>query len=369
MSVLGATLLAALGFMVLIVLHELGHFAAAKAVGMQVDQFSLFFGPKIFRKRIGETEYAIGTIPAGGYVSIAGMNPNQELSDEARTRAYYSQPVWKRIVVISAGPAMNFLIAFLLFIVFFWLIGGRDLAPVVGTVQKGFPAAGVLQRGDRIASIDGRRTTGIDQVARATSHDRCPQAKPTQRCAAAHPLKVGIVRHGHPTTVVMTPIYDSSAGRTLFGFSFDPNAPLGPRRRAPLGAAVSTAGDRFWSITRTTASLPARIFNTHQRKQIHGIVGSYETTRQTILHDPGDTVGLLAVISLALAVVNLFPFLPLDGGHIFWGLVELVRRRPVPFSTMERASFVGFALVAMLFVIGFTNDIGTLSNGGFQPAR
>jgi regulator of sigma E protease len=368
-SVALAALLAALGFIVLIILHEFGHFAAAKAVGMRVERFSLFFPPLLARKKIGETEYAIGALPLGGYVRISGMNPSEDLPDEVRTRAYYAQPVWKRMVVILAGPAMNFLIAFVLFIVFFWLIGAADVVPVVGQVSKGYPAYGVLHSGDRIVSIDGQRTAGVSDVERLTRADRCAQRVQTARCPAARPLTVEIERHGQRQTVVLTPIYDPAAKRTRLGFAFSPTAANGPRRPQHLGGAVATAGDRFWYVSRVTASLPARIFNAKQRKQIHGIVGSYETTRQTILHDPADTVGLLAIISLALAVVNLFPFLPLDGGHVFWGLVELVRRKPVPFSTMERASFIGFALVMMLFVIGFTNDVSTLSGGGFQAAR
>src|ERR1700680_2542488 len=106
-----------LGIVVLIVLHELGHFTVAKAVGMRVERFSLFFPPTIARVRRGETEYAIGAIPAGGYVKITGMNPEElkDLDPEVARRAYYSQPPWKRIVVILAGPGMNILIAFLLF--------------------------------------------------------------------------------------------------------------------------------------------------------------------------------------------------------------------------------------------------------------
>src|SRR5437764_238925 len=100
-------LLAFLGFVALIVLHEAGHFTAAKAVGMRVERFSLFFGPMFVKKRIGETEYGIGPIPLGGYVKITGMNPNEELTPEAARRAYYNQKVWKRVVVILAGPAVN----------------------------------------------------------------------------------------------------------------------------------------------------------------------------------------------------------------------------------------------------------------------
>src|SRR5215217_7394972 len=132
-------LIAFLGFCALIILHELGHFTAAKAVGMRVERFSLFFPPIIARKKIGETEYAIGATPLGGYVKISGMSPAEDLPDEVRTRAYYSQPVWKRIVVIAAGPAMNLLLAFVLLLGFFALIGPTTETRRVGVIEKGYP--------------------------------------------------------------------------------------------------------------------------------------------------------------------------------------------------------------------------------------
>src|SRR5437588_4077935 len=114
-------LLAFLGFIALIVLHEAGHFTAAKAVGMRVERFSLFFGPMLVKVRRGETEYGVGPIPLGGYVKITGMNPHEELPPEVRPRAYFNQPVWKRVVVILAGPLVNLLIAF-------FILGGVYLA-------------------------------------------------------------------------------------------------------------------------------------------------------------------------------------------------------------------------------------------------
>src|SRR5947208_6463035 len=107
-------LLAFAGFAALIILHEAGHFVAAKAVGMRVERFSLFFGPMLVKVRRGETEYGIGPIPLGGYVRITGMNPHEEIPPEVAPRAYYNQAVWKRIVVILAGPAVNIAIAFLI---------------------------------------------------------------------------------------------------------------------------------------------------------------------------------------------------------------------------------------------------------------
>ena len=107
--------LAFAGFAVLVVLHEAGHFTAAKAVGMRVERFFLFFPPKLVELKRGETEYGIGAIPLGGFVKITGMNPEEELDPEVEQRAYYHQPVWKRIVVIAAGPFVNIVLAFVIF--------------------------------------------------------------------------------------------------------------------------------------------------------------------------------------------------------------------------------------------------------------
>ena len=125
------------GFAALIILHEFGHFAAAKAVGMRVEKFSLFFGPMIARKTRGETVYGVGMIPLGGYVKITGMNPAEEIPPAVAHRAYYRQPVWKRVVVIAAGPAMNLLIAFLLIAGIFAFHGLAKTDPTVGALEKG----------------------------------------------------------------------------------------------------------------------------------------------------------------------------------------------------------------------------------------
>jgi regulator of sigma E protease len=151
-------------------------------------------------------------------------------------------------------------------------------------------------------------------------------------------------------------------GRMRVGFAYK----AGPHERLPAGEAFSTTANRYWFITKQTLSLPARLINPEQRKQISGVVGSYEVTRQTILKQIANVIGILAIISLSLAIVNLFPFLPLDGGHIFWAIVEKVRGRPVSLRVMERAGVVGFMLVIFIFLIGLSNDIGRLSGEGFQ---
>jgi regulator of sigma E protease len=121
----------------------------------------------------------------------------------------------------------------------------------------------------------------------------------------------------------------------------------------------------MWDVTSGTVKTIAGIFQEKKRKEISGVVGSYEVTRQAFGFSTSSALLLLGVISLSLGVINLFPFLPLDGGHIFWALAEKVRGRAIPFAVMERAGFIGFALVIVLFLIGFTNDIGRLTGEGF----
>jgi regulator of sigma E protease len=353
--------LAFVGFALLVILHELGHFWAAKAVGMRVEKFSLFFPPTLASVKRGETEYAIGAIPAGGYVKISGMNPSEDLPDEVRTRAYYSQPVWKRVVVIAAGPAMNLLLAFVLLFVFFWAIGPETGTSRVGQIERGYPAAGVLQPGDRLVAVDGERGSPVELSRQIASH-RCPEQPPRDGCRAAEPATVTVVRDGRERTFELTPVYDAATERTRVGFAYAP----GPRQTLPFGDAIDTTADRFWFITEATLELPARLIDPEQRREISGVVGSYEVTRQTILSDLEEVIGILAIISLSLAIVNLFPFLPLDGGHIFWAIVEKIRRKPVPFSVMERAGVVGFMLVILIFLVGLSNDIDRLSGEGFQ---
>ena len=176
-----------MGFALLVILHELGHFSAAKAVGMRVEKFSLFFPPTLLSRKVGETEYAIGAIPAGGYVKISGMNPAEDLPDEVRTRAYYAQPVWKRIVVIAAGPAMNLLLAFVLLFAFFFLVGRETADHRRGPARVGLPRRRACSRaGDQLIAVDGRGGDARDFSDRINSHHcaggrRATAARPRSR--------------------------------------------------------------------------------------------------------------------------------------------------------------------------------------------
>jgi regulator of sigma E protease len=343
-----------LGFAALIILHELGHFTAAKAVGMRVERFALFFPPLIAKVRRGETEYGIGAIPLGGYVKISGMNPAEELPPEVARRAYYNQPVWKRIVVIGAGPAVNILLAFVILWAVFLSRGELGSPASVARVEPGKPAAAVLKPGDQILAVDGRTPAGDGIDAQMDS---------IGKAIATHhgtPVSLTIKRDGVTETVQATPFNDKQLKKWRIGFSQEATV-----HDVGAGRAASAAVSGMWSVTSTTVSKIAQIFKPEERKQLGSVVGGYEATRQALSYSATDALILLAVISLSLGIVNLFPFLPLDGGHIFWALAEKVRGKAIPFAVMERAGMIGFALVIGLFVIGFTNDIGRLTGEGF----
>jgi regulator of sigma E protease len=400
------------GFSALIILHEFGHFIVAKWTGMRVERFFLFFPPKLVSVKRGETEYGIGMIPLGGFVKITGMNPEElepetapagepasreelrtgpeagrdtpqgllqriesagedpsereELPPDVLKRAYYNQPVWKRVVVIAAGPAMNILIAFV--ILFFLAFSVQQIVGPglkIAEVTSDSAAKGQLDPGDKVVSIDGQTLTRFDGTERADkfrdligSH-KCA-SQPSDGCSATTPVSIVVERNGQRMPLQVTPRYDSTAQQTLLGVRFE------PADTAPVATSVPEAADyavdTMWLVTSKTVSAIARIFLPEQREQLSGPVGSSRALNEAIGFSAQDAFFILAVISLSLGVINLFPFLPLDGGHIFWSLVEKVRGARVPFSVIERASAIGFLLILALFVIGLSNDLGRLGD-------
>ena len=401
------------GFAVLVILHEGGHFVAAKLTGMRVERFFLFFPPKLVSFRRGETEYGIGMIPLGGFVKITGMNPEEleaaergeqiehkaglleqiegadsggvtpqsiegggQVDPDVLRRAYYNQPVWKRIVVIAAGPVVNIVLAFvLLFFVYLSLPVPKEIK--VDSVSPGTPAAGVLKPGDRLLAVDGvpatvpdlskiddadrRINAANDKFAHLTNLIRshhCAGGR-SPNCRSETPVTIQVERDGKTKTLHLHTYYDPVHHRYRLGIEFKAFGTT-TADQTPTEAA-NLAADKMWFVASRTVSVIGRLFEPEQRKQVSGIVGGSQALNQAIGFDAHQAIFVLAVISLSLGLINLFPFLPLDGGHIFWSLVEKVRGRRVPFYVIERASAIGFLLVIALFVIGLTNDINRLT--------
>ncbi len=360
-----------LGIVALVVLHEAGHFTVAKAVGMRVERFSLFFPPKIVGFRRGETEYMIGAIPAGGFVKITGMSPQEleGLDPEVAAHAYYNQPPWKRIAVILAGPGVNLLIAFLLF----WAIllsGSVDgistlerLNPSIHTsvpnttvvaLEKREPAYGTLRLGDRIIAIDGRRVNEASAIKAIGAH-RCA-GTPRAGCRAVTPVQLTVRRAGRTVTLSAYPRYSAQLHRMLIGFGFGATA----KSYGPFAAAGTALGE-MWGITAHTLTNIGHAFTSAKvRHEFSSIVGITVDTQEAVTAGAGYALVILGFVSLALAIVNLFPFLPLDGGHVLWSLAEKVRGRRVSLAAMWRFSSIGIVLLAFLVINGISNDITRL---------
>jgi len=242
---------------------------------------------------------------------------------EVAHRAYFRQKVWKRIVVIVAGPLVNIVLAFLILWVLFASRPLQLAQPVVDFVDKGSPAQGVLQPGDRLLSIDGRPGYArgltpeqgqdrVDGLRDTIGGHRCA-GEPRQGCAATEPVRIVVLRDGERRELGVTPRYDAGAKRLLIGFGFQ-------TRGMDIGAgeAAQRSVSGMWNVTTTTVDRIVRLFFDEQaRSEVSGVVGSIEVTRQSFEFDTVRAVTVLALISLSLGIINLFPFLPLDGGHIF----------------------------------------------------
>jgi regulator of sigma E protease len=360
-----------LGIMALIVLHELGHFAVAKAVGMRVERFSLFFPPTIARLRRGETEYALGSLPLGGYVKITGMNPEEidGLDPEVSRRAYYSQAPWKRVAVIVAGPGVNIVIAFALFwaVLFSGSLSGAtaiyNLDPATNAVvanstvhgvARGEPAARVLRPGDRIVAVDGSAAGERAARGRIDAH-RCAGAL-TDGCRASRPVELTVRRGAKTLQVSVLPRYSKAAERMLIGVEFG----VAAKSFGPIAAAGSAIGAMWHATTGTLTGFAKALTSSKTRHEVSSIVGITRYAHETVVAGPGVALVFLGYISLVLAVINMFPFLPLDGGHVLWSVAEKLRGKRISLAAMYRFSSVGIVLLLFLVINGVSNDIGRL---------
>jgi regulator of sigma E protease len=260
---------------------------------------------------------------------------------------------------------VNIVLAFL--ILFVVSLNANQVTQTVGEIVPKSPASTALRQGDRIVSVDGKsypdasREERLESFAELVASHKCA-GKPIDGCAAVTPVTIRVSRDGTTKTIVARPEYDTSVGRTRLGFSYgEVPAHLG------VGGAIDRSTGFMWLVTHKTLTVFANLLDAEQRKEVSGVVGTSDVAHQTIERlGATEALILLAVVSLSLGLINLFPFLPLDGGHIFWSLVEKVRGKPVPFRVMERAGAIGFVLVIMLFFLGLSNDIGRLTGEGFN---
>lgn len=339
---------------VLIFIHELGHFLVARLNGVGVTKFSLGFGPKIFGKKIGETEYVLSWIPLGGYVKLLGESGAEELPPEDEKRSFYKQPTWKRLLIVLAGPVFNFLLAIVIFFIVY-MYGLPNLLPVIGEMSPDSSAAeaGIVS-GDQIISINDQKITYWDGI------------RPLITKSEGRDIKV-VIQRG-PEEKIFTVQPKLSKAKNIFGEEESTYligiAPAGKtviERKNPLMAMVS-AVDKTWEISKLTViSVVKMIEGVISPRTLGGPIFIAQVAGNQVKEGLVPFILFMAILSINLGVINLFPIPVLDGGHIFFYLIEMVTRREIPIKVKEWSQQIGFVVLLMLMLFVIMIDIERLN--------
>lgn len=352
---------------ILIFVHELGHFLVAKYSGVGVLKFSLGFGPRLVGKKYGETEYLLSLIPLGGYVKLLGESDDDELSPEDRKRSFLQQPVWVRMAIVAAGPLFNFLLAIVIFFMVF-MSGVPVLTSQIGSVQEGSAAAAAgLLENDTITAIDGRNIDRWNKLAEIISESE------------GKVITLTILRGDRRLEVLVQPkeikthnVFGEEISTYKIGIS--PSKRIVVESMNPLRAAWESL-IHTWTITKLTLmSIVKLIQGVLSPRTLGGPILIAQIASAQVKEGLIPFVMFMGLLSINLAVLNLLPIPVLDGGHLLFFLIELVKGSEVNIRWREWAQQVGFVILILLMIfvvimdverlnIGFFNDIGTrLSN-------
>ena len=332
----------------LIFVHELGHFLVAKKLGVGVEKFSLGFGPKIFGMQIGDTEYMLSAVPLGGYVKLAGEDPDEECQN--KEHSFSESSVWSRLAIVSAGPLFNLLFAVLIFSIVY-MVGVPTLAAAIGKVREGSPAlkAGLLV-GDKITAIDGKPVKLWDEL-RETVHN-----SPNKE------LNFTISRNQKELDIVIIP--ESRKTKNLFGedisvglIGIEPESTFVTERYNPL-LAVYKGFQKTWEITYLTVVAIKKLFQqVIPADTIGGPILILQMAGEQAKIGILNLVFFVALLSINLGILNLLPIPILDGGHILFFSIEAIFGKPIAAKKREIAQQVGIAMLLSLMVFAFYNDI------------
>jgi regulator of sigma E protease len=349
------TILAAiLGLIALIVIHELGHMLAAKAMGVHVPEFGIGFGPAIIKKKIGKTVFSFRIILLGGFAKMEGMEGMASVEKETGEfgpEAYPSKPAWRRAIIIFAGPFANLLAAVVIFAVLF--VGMSPPTTEVESVVSGSLAEQIgLEKGDRIVSVDGQEIEDWGQFQQ-TVNARSPGDE----------VELAVQRGGEREEYSGELTADErNSDRALVGIQPKlSEETYGPFEALGLGVekTFQTIGLFGWFIGQLATG------GISFYDSVSSPIGVVGVSSDVAAQGAQSFAGLLALISLNLAVFNLLPILPLDGGHLFFIAAEKVLGRPVKAETVAKVAAFGLALILMLFVFATYADLSKIFTG--QP--
>lgn len=337
-------------FGLLIFFHELGHFLFAKYFKVYVEKFSIGFGPAIVSKKIGETEYMISAIPLGGYVKMFGEDLKTDIPEDMKKKAFSYKPLYQRSLIVFAGPLFNFILAIILFVIIN-MIGMPMLLPVIGKVQEGMPAyeAG-LKSEDKIIKINGADIRYWDEMSKIIKNNPGKE------------LTITVLRGDKELTFTISPKLSKS--KNIFGEEISVGligvTPKGDYTtvRYKLLDAVKKGLEKTYEVTKLTIVGIVKIFQkVVPANNIGGPIMIFQMAKETAQVGVNSLIAFMGVISINLAILNLLPVPVLDGGHLFFYMVEAIIRRPLNLKVREYANMVGIALLLALMAFAFYNDL------------
>ncbi|MBI1995409.1 MAG: RIP metalloprotease RseP [Deltaproteobacteria bacterium] len=340
---------AVIGLGLLIVIHEWGHFLIAKLSGVGVVTFSVGFGPKLWVRKKGETEYALSAFPLGGYVKMVGEDPEEEVEQRDIERSFSHKGLLKRIAIVAAGPGFNLLLAVVLLMVVYFFYGVPVLSTRISGVESGSPAelAGI-RKGDRIVAINGQAVDAWDELSEKIKESQ------------GAPLKMQIQRDSQQLSLTVQPV--KKAARNSFGEKVETwvigiGSQVSIEKGNP-GQAVARAFQQTYEYSKLTLLALYKMINGDvSPRNLGGPIMIAQMAGQQAQEGLGSFLAFLAVLSINLGVLNLLPVPVLDGGHLLFFLVEAIIGRPVAVKHRERAQQVGIFLLMLLMVYAFYNDI------------
>ncbi|EEO26540.1 RIP metalloprotease RseP [Helicobacter winghamensis] len=340
----------------LIFFHELGHFLAAKFFGVKVEAFSIGFGKqRLWKKRIGDTEYSLRPIPLGGFVQLKGQSDIDPKLRNSDSDSLYGIAHWKRLVILAAGSFFNLLLAFLLFVAI-GLIGKNELAPIVGKVESNMPASlAGLKSGDEIVAINGEKIRTWGNLSSAIAESKGE-------------LEIVFLRENKEYETTITPQFGNS--KNLFGESIQ--RPLlgivasGEVRVVSYGILDSI----FYGLKETKESsklilqsLEKMLVGVVPLSEVGGVVSIVSITKKATELGIVTLFAFSALISVNLGILNLLPIPALDGGHILFTLYEMISKRIPTQETLYRLSLAGWIVLLGLMGLGLYNDVLRIING------
>jgi regulator of sigma E protease len=336
---------------ILIFFHELGHFLVARLCGVGVNTFSLGFGPRIFGKTIGRTDYRISAIPLGGYVKMVGEDPGAEIDPADRDSAFTHKHVFQRMMIVAAGPLFNFLLAFLIFYGIFQFSGMFILQPTIGKVQPGKPAdvAG-LQSGDRILAIEGTAIESWDDMAVLITESNGRELTFSIR-RDEQVLKISI----QPELDVARNIFGEDIDRYVIGIAAA--GKVTQKRLNPAQALFEGVHQTYKISELTLISVVKLIQGSISSKTLGGPIMIAQMAGEQAQAGMVNLLFFTALISINLGILNFLPIPVLDGGHLLFFAIEAVTGRPVSLRVREIAQQIGIFILISLMIYAFYNDI------------